>query len=80
MSPRSESPAIRDEREDLYVLLRRTVLTRGDTHAMCRLAATPESASDEELTDRLLKALPRTDPRRAAVLYGRSHVARDADR
>ncbi len=66
--PRSEAPAIRDEREELFALVRRTVLARGDTHAMWQLAATDEGTQDDELAEHLLRALPRTDPRRAVLL------------
>ena len=65
--PRSESPAVRDEREELFAILRRTVLTRGDTHTMWLLASTPCGSGDEELAEHLLRALPRTDPRHAVV-------------
>jgi hypothetical protein len=66
--PRSESPAIRSEREELFAALRRTVLARGDMHAMWQLASTPDGATDQELAEHLLRALPRTDPRREVVL------------
>jgi hypothetical protein len=35
---------------------------------MWQLASTSDGSDDEELTEHLLRALPRTDPRRAAVL------------
>jgi GAF domain len=76
--PRSEAPAIRDEREDLLAVVRRTVLGRGDTHVMWQLASTPDGAQDEELAEHLLRALSRTDPRRAIVAAGLARASRNA--
>lgn len=66
--PRSEAPAIRDERDELFALLRRTVLARGDTHILWQLASTSDGSDDAELAEHLLRALPRTDPRRAILI------------
>jgi hypothetical protein len=66
--PRSEAPAIRDEREELFALVRRTALAKGDRHVLWQLAAMEDGTGDEELTEHLLRALPRTDPRRAVLL------------
>lgn len=66
--PRSEAPAIRDEREELFAILRRMVIARGDTHQMWQLADVPDTALDTELGDKLLRVLPATDPRRAVLL------------
>jgi hypothetical protein len=66
--PRSEAPAIRDEREELFAILRRMVIARGDTHQMWQLADLPDTALDVELGDKLLRVLPATDPRRAVLL------------
>jgi hypothetical protein len=65
--PRSEAPAIRDEREELFAVLRRAVLTRGDTHAMWRLTTAADGTDDLELNEHLLRALPTTDPRHALL-------------
>jgi hypothetical protein len=66
--PRSEAPAIRDEREELFAILRRMVIAGGDTHQMWQLADVPDTALDAELGDKLLRVLPATDPRRAVLL------------
>jgi hypothetical protein len=66
--PRSEAPAIRDEREELFAILRRMVIARGETQQMWQLADIPGAALDAELGDRLLRVLPATDPRRAVLL------------
>jgi GAF domain len=70
--PRSEAPAVRDEREELFAVLRRAVLARGDTQAQWRLATA--GADDLELTEHLLRALPATDPRHALLA---ARLARD---
>ncbi|HEX3780061.1 MAG TPA: helix-turn-helix domain-containing protein [Pseudonocardiaceae bacterium] len=75
--PRSEAPAIRDEREELFAILRRLVLARGDTHLMWQLAGIPDCAGDEELAENLLRVLPSTDPRRAMVVAGRARSAKE---
>ncbi len=74
--PRSEAPAVRDEREELFAILRRMVLSRGDTHLMWQLAGIPDCAADDELTDKLLRVLPDTDPRRAVLVAGRARSAK----
>jgi hypothetical protein len=61
--PRSEAPGIRDEREELFAILRRAALIRADTAALWHLSALPEAAHDQELHQRLHRLLPPTDPR-----------------
>ena len=56
------------ERDELFAMLRRTVLARRDVPAMWQLASTSDGADDDELAEALLRALPRTDPRRAIIL------------
>lgn len=73
--PRSEAPAVREERELLAAALRRAVLGGGDVDAMWALAETPDGADDMELVERLLHALPERDPRHA-VLSARLQAAR----
>lgn len=65
---RSEAPAIRDEREELFAILRRMVIARGDTHLMWQLVDIPDCTRDAEIADKLLRVLPATDPRRAVLL------------
>jgi hypothetical protein len=77
--PRSEAPAIRAEREDLFAVLRRQVLAGRDTHAMAQLASTEESVGDTELSEALLRALPRTDPRRARIMADLVRATREDD-
>jgi len=75
--PRSEAPAIRDEREELFAILRRMVLARGDTQLLWQLAGMPDCAGDDELAEKLLRVLPSTDPRRAMVVAGRDRSAKE---
>ncbi|WP_211177425.1 GAF domain-containing protein [Pseudonocardia acidicola] len=63
----SEAPGVRDEREHLAAAVRRAVLGQGDVAAMWALAGTPGGADDQELVERLLRLLPRTDPRHAVL-------------
>lgn len=65
--PRSEAPAVRAERDLLAATVRRAVLASGDTATLWTLAAGPGGADDPELAERLLRALPRGDPRRPGV-------------
>jgi hypothetical protein len=73
--PRSEAPAVREERDLLGAALRRAVLDGGDVDAMWAFAETPGGADDEELSEKLLHALPDRDPRHA-VLSARATTAR----
>lgn len=76
-------PAVRHERDELFALVRRTVLARRDTHAMWQLTSTSDGADDEELAKALLRALPRTDPggprSRPGSLRGRTNSDRDVE-
>ncbi|QWF81918.1 helix-turn-helix domain-containing protein [Amycolatopsis sp. CA-230715] len=65
--PRSESPAIRDERESLTALVRRVVLDSGDPDALWSLWDTTSGADDVEIVDALCRALPDGDPRLAVA-------------
>ncbi|MBB5957631.1 hypothetical protein FHS29_004226 [Saccharothrix tamanrassetensis] len=60
--PRSDAPVVREEREDLAAAVRRGVLDLGDVGALWAFAGTGE---DAEVLERLVRLLPRTDPRRA---------------
>jgi hypothetical protein len=68
--PRSEAPAVREERELLGAALRHAVLEQGDVDAMHAFAGTVDGADDDELAERLLHAPPTHDPRQA-MLYAR---------
>jgi GAF domain len=63
--PRSESAAIKAERDDLGVQLRRQLLRRGDLDDLWSYAQAGED--DLEVLGRLTTALPPDDPRRVAA-------------
>ena len=65
--PTSEAPAVRDERERLEANVRAAVVRGGDPDAMWALARTEEGRADTELVERLLRALPHSDPRHAEL-------------
>ncbi|MDN5920096.1 MAG: GAF domain-containing protein [Pseudonocardia sp.] len=65
--PASEAPAVRAEREELAAAVRAAVLRRGDVAAMWALADSEQGSADVELVSRLLRALPRHDPRHAEL-------------
>jgi hypothetical protein len=62
----SESPAIRDEREELFASLRGAVLDRGDVEALWALFH-HQPTDDLEVLGQLAHRLPRHDPRRHMV-------------
>ncbi|MER5264849.1 GAF domain-containing protein [Actinosynnema sp. NPDC002837] len=59
--PRSEAPVVCEEREDLAAAVRRGVLERGDVEALWAFGLVAE---DVTVLERLVRLLPRTDPRR----------------
>jgi hypothetical protein len=63
--PRSESPAIQSERDDLDAQLRRQLLHRGGVDDLWAYAQTGED--DLEILGRLSSVLPPGDPRRVAA-------------
>jgi hypothetical protein len=63
--PRSESVAIKSERDDLGVQLRRHLLQHGDVDDLWAYAQYGED--DLEILGRLTAALPPDDPRRVAA-------------
>ncbi|GGV24422.1 hypothetical protein GCM10010182_53740 [Actinomadura cremea] len=65
--PRSEAPAVRAERDELAVLMRRQALERGGAEALWAYAQTEPGRGDLEAFERLGAVLPPGDPRRAAV-------------
>jgi len=64
---RSDAPAIRAERDELDVTLRRAALDAGDPDLLWRFAQTALGAEDLEIFEALATALPAQDPRRAVV-------------
>lgn len=73
--PRSESAAIRHERDDLGAQLRRQLLHRGDVDDLWAFAQTGED--DLEILGRLAAALPPGDPRRVAAQLRAHRVLSD---
>lgn len=65
--PTSEAPGVRAEREQLDANVRAAVVRCGDPDAMWALARTEVGREDAELVARLLRALPRSDPRHAEL-------------
>ncbi|MEU8344544.1 GAF domain-containing protein [Actinomadura meyerae] len=65
--PRSDAPAIRAERDELAVRVRRQVLDRGGAETLWAYAQTEPGRADLEALERLRAVLPAGDPRRAAV-------------
>jgi hypothetical protein len=74
--PASEAPAVIQLREVLFGELRRATLGRRDPEAMWSLADTEVGAEDLELAEALAEALPRTDPRHAAMAARAEHLSR----
>lgn len=73
--PRSESAAIRHERDDLSAQLRRQLLHHGDVDDLWAYAQTGED--DLEILGRLAAALPPGDPRRVAAQLREHRVLSD---
>lgn len=73
--PRSESVAIRHERDDLSAQLRRQLLHQGDADDLWAYAQTGED--DLEILGRLSAALPPGDPRRVAAQLREHRVLYD---
>ncbi|WP_246199028.1 GAF domain-containing protein [Actinomadura syzygii] len=65
--PGSDAPAIRDERDELAVLVRRQALDRGGADALWTYAQTEPGRDDLEALERLRAVLPPDDPRLPAV-------------
>ncbi|EQD84710.1 GAF domain-containing protein [Saccharopolyspora spinosporotrichia] len=65
--PRSESPAIRDEREELLAALRTALLGAGDPEHLWRFAESETGRDDLEMLEKLHDLLPRDSPRRTTV-------------
>ncbi|TDC81373.1 helix-turn-helix domain-containing protein [Actinomadura sp. 7K507] len=65
--PSSDAPAVRAERDELAVRVRRQVLDRGGADALWTYAQTEPGRDDLEALERLRDILPPDDPRLAAV-------------
>lgn len=65
--PRSDAPAIRAERDELAVRVRRQALDRGGADALWAYAQTEPGRTDLEALERLRAVLPVGDPRHVAV-------------
>ncbi|WP_245753435.1 helix-turn-helix domain-containing protein [Geodermatophilus ruber] len=75
--PRSESPEVRELRDELGAALRRAVLEDGDTALLCDFAAHPLGRTDLEVHDRLVELLPPRDPRLGPLTARRSRLQAD---
>ncbi|MGW4065841.1 GAF domain-containing protein [Amycolatopsis sp. NPDC004747] len=72
--PESEAPAIREERETLTAQVRQVALNSGDPAVLWSFWETACGADDFAVLDALLRTLPATDPRRAAVAAHRARL------
>lgn len=72
--PRSESPTIRAEREELHSAIRSAALDHGGANELWLLAETDLGRLDIELLDAAHHALGEEDPRRAMVAVRANHV------
>ncbi|WP_218040371.1 GAF domain-containing protein [Actinomadura sp. WMMB 499] len=77
--PRSDAPAVRAERDELAVLMRRQALDRGGAEALWAYAQTEPGRGDLEALERLGAVLPPGDPRRAAVTTRSDRLLSDGD-
>ncbi|WP_262402865.1 helix-turn-helix domain-containing protein [Actinomadura sp. CNU-125] len=77
--PRSDAPAVRAERDELAVLMRRQALDRGGAEALWAYAQTEPGRGDLEALERLGAVLPPGDPRRAAVTTRSDRLLSDDD-
>ncbi len=65
--PRSESPEIRRERDELEVQVRTCLLQRGSPRDLWAYAQTANGRDDFQVLERIIRALPPADPRAAAA-------------
>lgn len=65
--PRSESPKIREEREDLHASFRRSVLASRDPEHLWQFSLTEEGQDDVEVLGELQALLPDNSPRAGTV-------------
>ncbi|WP_242906981.1 GAF domain-containing protein [Actinomadura terrae] len=72
--PGSDAPAVRAERDELAVLVRRQALDRGGADALWTYAQTEPGRADLEVLERLRALLPPGDPRLPAVASRRARL------
>ncbi|MDL4820812.1 GAF domain-containing protein [Actinomadura opuntiae] len=72
--PRSDAPAVRAERDELAVRIRRSALDRGGADALWTYAQTEQGRTDLEALERLADVLPQDDPRLPAVATRRARL------
>ncbi|TDC60937.1 transcriptional regulator [Actinomadura sp. GC306] len=72
--PRSDAPAVRAERDELAVRVRRLALDRGGADVLWTYAQTEPGRADLEVLERLRDVLPPGDPRLAAVASRRERL------
>ncbi len=65
--PRSESPLLREVRDELAAQLRRHLLDRGSADGLWSFAETESGRDDLEVLTRLVEVLPPGDPRRVTA-------------
>uniref|UniRef100_UPI001A9561E7 helix-turn-helix domain-containing protein n=1 Tax=Actinomadura roseirufa TaxID=2094049 RepID=UPI001A9561E7 len=75
--PRSDAPAVRAERDELAVRVRRQALDGGGADTLWTYAQTETGRTDLEILDRLEAVLPPGDPRRSAVTSRRTRLLND---
>ncbi|WP_336209226.1 helix-turn-helix domain-containing protein [Nonomuraea sp. LPB2021202275-12-8] len=72
--PRSESPEIRRERDELEVQIRTCLLQRGSPQDLWAYVQTANGRDDFQVLERIIRALPAADPR-AAAAHARLHAS-----
>ncbi|WP_243719295.1 helix-turn-helix domain-containing protein [Actinomadura sp. KC06] len=77
--PGSDAPALREERDELAVRVRRQALDRGGADALWTYAQTEPGRSDLEALERLSAVLPPGDSRLAAVASRSDRLLNDGD-
>ncbi|WP_153541296.1 helix-turn-helix domain-containing protein [Actinomadura macrotermitis] len=75
--PRSDAPAVRAERDELQVRLRRQILDAGGADGLWAFAQTDMGQGDAEVLDRLRGMLAPDDPRRAMVAARSARLRED---
>lgn len=72
--PRSESPTLRAEWDELLVALRHAVLNRGEIGPLWSFGQADYGRDDLEVFERLVELLPRGDPRRTMAAAHRERL------
>lgn len=76
LMPQSESPAIRDLRDEMRARVRRAALAAGDPQALLDYAGTDDGSTDLDVLQAAVAALPRQSARRADVEARIHHLDR----